>query len=215
MMGGVPSWASLVTFAAVSFAIIVIPGPSVMFVVSRAVAHGRRAAVVTVAGNAAGFYLQVLLVAVGLGAIVERSVAVYTAVKLIGAAYLVWLGLSAIRHRQPPTTEVGPGPVLSDRSTFRAGFMVGAANPKTIVFFAAILPQYLARDGWPAPAQMAVLGLVFAAIALVSDGAWALLAGTARDWFARSPDRIARLGVAGGAAIVGLGVHLAITGRKT
>ena len=82
-----------------AFAIIIIPGPSVMFVVSRAVSHGRRAALVTVLGNAAGAYTQVLLVAVGVGAIVERSIAVFTAIKLLGAAYLVWLGVQTFRHR--------------------------------------------------------------------------------------------------------------------
>ena len=91
---------SLVAFAVVSFVLIVIPGPSVMFVIGRALSLGRRAALVTVAGNAAGFYVQVVLVAVGLGAIVERSVAVFTVVKLIGAAYLVFLGVQAIVHRR-------------------------------------------------------------------------------------------------------------------
>ena len=117
-----------------------------MFVVGRALSLGRRAALVTVAGNATGFYVQVVLVAVGLGAIVERSVAVFTTIKLVGAAYLVWVGLQAIVHRrvnaQMAVTVEGTG-VVAHRSLFIDGFVVGVANPKTIVFFAAILPQFV------------------------------------------------------------------------
>jgi threonine/homoserine/homoserine lactone efflux protein len=211
----VPTASSLVAFGALAFALIVVPGPSVMFVVSRAVALGRRAAITTVIGNAAGVYAQVALVAVGLGAVVERSIVVFTAVKLIGAAYLVWLGIQAIRHRRrlaDVLSEGGPSPAVRG-SVFRQGFIVGLSNPKAIVFFAAILPQYVNPDGAPAPLQMLVLGLVFVVVALVSDGAWALTAGTARAWFARSPRRLRRLGAVGGTAMIGLGVNLALTRR--
>jgi len=211
----VPTTTSFIAFAALAFALIVVPGPSVMFVISRAVALGRRAAVTTVAGNAAGVYVQVLLVAVGLGAIVERSIAVFTAVKLVGAGYLVWLGVQAIRHRRDlaagidqPERNVQPA-----RSVFFDGFIVGVANPKSIVFFAAILPQYVNSDGAAAQFQMLALGLIFVAVALVSDGAWALAAGTARNWFARSPNRISRLGAIGGTAMIALGLQLAVTQR--
>lgn len=96
---------------------------------------------------------------------------------------------------------------------FADGFIVGVANPKAIVFFAAILPQYVAADGAPAGLQMVVLGIVFVVNALLSDGAWGLVAGTARGWFARSPRRLARIGGAGGLAMIGLSLHLAVTGR--
>jgi threonine/homoserine/homoserine lactone efflux protein len=210
-----PSLDSLGAFAALAFLLIVVPGPSVLFVVSRAVALGRRAALLTVVGNAIGVYAQVVLVAVGLGAVVSRSIAVFTIVKLFGAAYLVWLGLKAFRHRQAlasaldATTSVQPA-----RRVLLDGFMVGISNPKTIVFFAAILPQFIDPNGTPAGAQMAVLGVVFVGIALLSDGAWALAAGTARAWLARSPKRLERLAAGGGIAIAGLGVQLALTGRK-
>ena len=102
-----PSTGSLLAFAAVSFALIVVPGPSVLFVVGRAVAYGRRAALATVAGNAAGMYVQVLLVALGLGAIVERSITVFTVVKLAGSAYLMWLGVQAIRRRRHASAALG------------------------------------------------------------------------------------------------------------
>jgi threonine/homoserine/homoserine lactone efflux protein len=185
-----------------------------MFVVSRAVALGRKAALITVAGNALGIYLQVALVAAGLGVVVERSVAVFTAVKLFGAAYLVWLGIQAIRHRRSNaiTLEKAAAPAQS-RSLFADGVVVGVANPKAIVFFAAILPQFVEPGGVPAGAQMLILGMVFVVVALVSDGAWGLAAGTARNWFARSPRRMERMSATGGAVMVGLGLRLALSGR--
>jgi len=212
----VPPVGSLATFAAVSFAIIVIPGPSVMFVVGRALSLGRRAALVTVAGNAVGFYAQVVLVALGLGAVVERSAALFTAIKLVGAAYLVWVGVQAIVHRRSNASmavDVGDADVATHRSLFTDGFVVGVANPKTIVFFAAILPQFVQTGGAPAGVQMLALGVIFAVIALVSDSVWGLAAGTARQWFARSQRRLEFVGAAGGVAIVGLGVRLALTSR--
>lgn len=211
-----PTLTSMVAFSALAFALIVVPGPSVMFVVSRAVALGRRAALTTVLGNAVGVFAQVLLVAVGLGAIVERSIAVFTIVKLAGAGYLVWLGVQAIRHRRQLANAFSePGvTVQTPRSVFRDGFVVGIANPKAIVFFAAILPQYVNPTGAAPQLQMLVLGLIFVLVALASDGAWALAAGTARGWFAHSPKRLTRLGAIGGTAMIGLGCHLAFTGRK-
>lgn len=212
-----PPVSSLAAFAAVSFAIIIIPGPSVMFVIGRALSLGRRAALITVAGNALGFYVQVLLVAVGLGAIVERSVAVFNTIKLVGAAYLVWVGVQAIIHRKQNaarTMTVEGTAVLAHRSLFVDGFVVGVANPKTIVFFAAVLPQFVTADGAPAGVQMIVLGLIFAAIALASDSVWGLAAGTARAWLSRSQGRLEAIGAAGGVAIVGLGVRVALTRRS-
>jgi threonine/homoserine/homoserine lactone efflux protein len=208
---------SLVAFAAVSFAIIIIPGPSVMFVVGRALSLGRRAALVTVAGNAVGFYVQVVLVAFGLGAVVERSVAVFTAIKLIGAAYLVWIGVQAIIHRRANAemaVAVEGAAVVAHRSLFVDGFVVGVANPKTVVFFAAILPQFVETGGAPAWLQMLTLGVIFAVIALASDSVWGLAAGTARQWLVGSPRRLEFVGAAGGVAIVGLGVRLALTRRS-
>ena len=213
----VPPMSSLAAFAAVSFAIIIIPGPSVMFVVGRALSLGRRAALITVSGNAAGFYVQVVLVALGLGAIVERSVAVFTAIKLIGAVYLVWVGIQAIIHRRENAkmaVAVEGADVVAHRSLFVDGFVVGVANPKTIVFFAAILPQFVETGGVPAGLQMLALGLIFAVIALLSDSVWGLAAGTARQWFVGSPRRLELVGAAGGLAIVGLGVRLAFTRRN-
>ncbi len=205
---------ALLTFAATAFLLIVVPGPSVMFVVSRGVALGRRAAALTVLGNAAGAYTQVLLVAVGLGALVQRSIAVYTVVKLVGAAYLVYLGVQAFRRRRDLHLDaVETAPARSSRRLLLDGYVVGVANPKVIVFFAAILSQFVDPDGAPVPVQMAVLGLVFVLIALASDGAWGLMAGSARGWLARSPRRLSAIGGTGGLVTIGLGVRLAVSGR--
>jgi len=219
-----PTPSSLWAFTALAFALVVVPGPSVMFVVSRAITFGRRTALLTVGGNAAGVFAQVVLVAVGLGVVVERSVAVFTAIKLLGAGYLVWLGVQAVRHRRRLSgvlVDVGTeratgdtiGTGIGTRSAVRDGFVVGIANPKAIVFFAAILPQYATPQGAPVQLQMLALGLVFVVIALISDSAWGIAAGTARAWFGRSPRRVERLGAIGGATMIGLGVQLAISGR--
>ncbi|HSK97455.1 MAG TPA: LysE family translocator, partial [Euzebyales bacterium] len=119
-----PPLQSIAAFAALSFALIAVPGPSVTFVISRAVALGRRAAVLTVVGNAAGVYLQVVFVALGLGAIVERSVLAFTAIKLLGAAYLVWLGIEAIRDRRSLAAVLDVTDVVRSRgSVLRDGFL--------------------------------------------------------------------------------------------
>lgn len=214
MLLAVPSPAVVAAFAAVSFVLIVVPGPSVLFVVSRGVALGRRAAIVTAVGNAAGAYLLVLLVAVGLGAAVERSAALFTVLKLAGAAYICWLGVQAFRHRRDlaVVVEVATS-ARRARTVFAEGFVVGVTNPKIIVFFAAILPQYVDPGGAPAGLQMAALGLVFVAVAVACDSAWGMAAGSARAWLSGSPQRLERLGGLGGLVMVVLGVRLALTGR--
>ncbi|MCI3278055.1 LysE family translocator [Streptomyces cylindrosporus] len=205
----------LLAFAALSFLLIVIPGPSVLFVIGRALAQGRRAALLTVVGNTLGAYLLVVAVAVGIGSVVERSVLVYTVLKLAGAAYLVYLGVRAWRERGSlRAVFTGDAVAHSPLRTFWEGFAVGVSNPKTIVFFAAVLPQFVDRDHGHVTLQMLLLGLVFNAIAIASDSVWGLAASTARDWFARSPRRLSLVGGIGGLTMIGLGVTVAATGRK-
>lgn len=205
----------LVPFAVLAFALIVVPGPSVLFVISRGISLGRRAAIASVVGNSCGAFLQIVAVAAGVGAIVERSVLAFNVVKLAGAAYLVYLGVQALWHRRALSatvdTAVDGG---SLRRNWRDGFIVGVANPKIVVFFTAMLPQFTdPAAGW-VPVQMLVLGLVFVTIALLSDGAWGLAAGSARAWLARSPRRLEALGGFGGVVMIGLGLRLLTTGRK-
>jgi threonine/homoserine/homoserine lactone efflux protein len=209
------SSARLLAFGATAFVVIVIPGPSVLFVVGRALAGGRRVAILTVAGNALGEYVQVVAVAVGVGALAAQSVAALTALKLVGGAYLVYLGVRTFRERRSLEVALAASTVeRSDRRSFLQGFTVGATNPKTIVFLAAILPQFVSRAGGDVPAQILLLGLIFSAIAMLSDSMWALAAGGFRSWFARSPRRLELVGGAGGLAIVAVGAALLVSGRK-
>ncbi|MFE7791664.1 LysE family translocator [Streptomyces sp. NPDC057460] len=204
-------------FAAMSLLVIVIPGPSVLFVIGRALAHGRRTALATVLGNVVGSYGLVVAVALGIGSLVERSAAIFVAVKLVGAAYLVLLGVQAFRHRKEmklgavhASTE---RPAHGDLRTVADGVVVGVTNPKGIVFFAAVLPQFVDPSTGHLPAQMLLLGLVPIAIGLVTDTLWGLGASAARSWFAGSERRLSLIGGAGGFAMIGLGVTVAATGR--
>jgi threonine/homoserine/homoserine lactone efflux protein len=199
----------------VSLVFVAFPGPRVLFTISRALTMGRRPALITVIGNAAGVYLHVVAVALGVGAIVERSLAVFTILKLAGAAYLIYLGVQAIRHCRGVGQVLNrPVPALRSRRVLADGFIVGVSNPKSIVFFAAVLPQFVDPAAGRVPLQLLLLGVVSIAAALVSDSVWAVVAGAARDWFGRSPRRLAAIGGAGGMVMIGLGVHLAFTGRK-
>ena len=150
----------LLAFGAMSFLLIVIPGPSVLFVIGRALAHGRRAALTTVVGNTLGAYVLVAAVAFGIGPIVERSAIVFTALKLAGAAYLIYLGVKAFRERNSLSTALTADSLA--RNPFRTlwdGFAVGVSNPKTIVFFAAVLPQFVDPVRGHLVVQMLTLGI--------------------------------------------------------
>jgi threonine/homoserine/homoserine lactone efflux protein len=207
----------VLAFAAVVTVVIAIPGPSVLFTISRALTVGRRAALLTVIGNELGLCLQVAAVAFGVGAVVQRSAQVITVIKLAGAVYLVFLGVQAIRHRRSMaealTARVTP---VRPLRAIRDGFVVGVANPKTIVFLVVALPEFTttAPGHLPVPAQMLILGVLFPVIALVLDSAWAAIAGTARQWLVGSPQRLALIGGTGGLVMIGLGVSIAATGRK-
>ncbi|MFE6184705.1 LysE family translocator [Streptomyces sp. NPDC056465] len=205
----------LLAFAAMSFVLIIIPGPSVLFVIGRALAQGRRAALTTVVGNTLGAYVLVATVALGVGSIVERSVLVFTVLKTAGAAYLVYLGIKAWRQRGSlQAAFTGAAGARGSLRTLSEGFMVGVANPKTIIFFAAVLPQFVDRAQGHVVVQMLLLGLVFTVIALASDSVWGLAAATGREWFARSPRRLSLVGGIGGITMIGLGLAVATTGRK-
>lgn len=205
----------ILAFALTAFVVIVIPGPSVLFVVGRALASGRRVAVLTVIGNALGEYVQVIAVAFGVGALAEQSVVAFTALKLAGGAYLIYLGVKTFRERKSLAAALAlPAAQRSDRRAFLEGWTVGVTNPKTVVFLAAILPQFVNRSAGHVPIQILVLGAAFAAIAIVSDSIWGMAAGGFRMWFARSPKRLELVGGTGGLAIVAVGAGLLVTGRK-
>lgn len=205
---------NLVAFSLAAFVLIAIPGPSVLFVVGRSLALGRKGGLLSVLGNTLGELVQVAAVAVGLGVVLTQSVVLFTVIKFAGAAYLVYLGIRAIRHRGQGTT-TDPVRGSSTGRVLREGTLVGATNPKSLMFFVAVLPQFVDYSAGAIPWQLATLGLVFLLIAVVSDSAWALAAGTARQWFARSPRRVAAVGTTGGVMMIGLGGTLALTGTKT
>jgi threonine/homoserine/homoserine lactone efflux protein len=190
--------------------IILAPGPSVLFVIARAIAWGRATAVFTVAGNVTGAFSLSVFVALGLGPILQRSELAYIAVQWGGGLYLVYLGIDAIRKRGAHAADMtNQGEIApSIRRSIRDGFWVGALNPKGVVFFAAVLPQFIDRERGSVTAQLILLGAIFAILAFVSDGSWGMLAGTARNWLATDAKRLERLRATGGTIMIILGISV-------
>ncbi|WP_460649494.1 LysE family translocator [Kribbella endophytica] len=210
-----PSAHHLVAFAVTALIVIVVPGPSVLFIVGRALAVGRREAMLTMVGNTVGAAFLLVAVALGLGTLIAASAIALTVVKLAGAAYLIYLGIHAFRTRKSLATALTGGVrPANTRRVLRQGFLVGVTNAKTAVFFAAVLPQFVDPAAGAATLQILLLGLVFILIALISDTVWAVAAGSARDWFARSPRRLELVGGTGGLMIIGLGASIAVSGSK-
>jgi threonine/homoserine/homoserine lactone efflux protein len=193
--------------------IILAPGPSVLFVIARAIAWGRKTAVFTVAGNVTGAFALSTLVAVGLGPILQRSDLAYAAIQWGGGLYLMYLGIEAIRQRKIHAEDmrnqgdVAPGIARS----MRDGFWVGALNPKGLVFYAAVLPQFVDREKGNVALQLIFLGAIFSLLAFISDGTWGLLAGTARQWLATDAKRLEKLRATGGIVMIILGISVLIS----
>ncbi|MFL5824657.1 MAG: LysE family translocator [Solirubrobacteraceae bacterium] len=197
------------------YALIVVPGPSVAFVVSRGVSLGRSAALATVLGNAAGFALQLVVVAVGVGSVLARSEVAFEVLKILGATYLVALGLRSIWQRKTLALTFATTPARKPLAQIlREGFVVGATNPKGLVIFAAILPRFLDRGSGSAPADLLMLGAICIALAIVSDGAWALISGTVGDRIGTSSRRLERLSLISGLILIALGITLALSARS-
>jgi threonine/homoserine/homoserine lactone efflux protein len=205
----------LFEFVLAATAIILLPGPSVLFTIARGVSWGRKIAVATVIGNNLGSLVTSFLVALGVGPLLQHSKALYIAIQIAGGLYLVWLGIGTWRHRTAHANQMlNAGDVApSIRRTIREGFMVGLLNPKSFVFFAAIFPQFVDRSR-NVVTQMMVLGVIFAVIAFISDSTWGILAGTARGWLASSPSRLVRLRTVGSSVMMGLGVYIVVTVRR-
>ena len=206
---------NLLAFTVAALVLIVIPGPAVLFSVGRTLSLGRTGGLLSVLGVSLALIPIVGLVALGVGAVIAQSAALFTTLKIVGALYLMFLGVQAIRHRKDAAAAAAQPQALA-RSPFRQlleGFVVGVSNPKTIAFFVAVLPQFIDVDAGAPAVQMMVLGLVFAVLALISDSAWVLAAAAARTWFAKSPTRIERLTATGGGMMIGLGGVLLVTGN--
>jgi threonine/homoserine/homoserine lactone efflux protein len=188
--------------------IILAPGPSVLFVIARAIAWGRKIAVFTVAGNVTGAFVLSSLVAFGLGPILSSSALAYSAVQWGGGGYLVYLGISAIRARKIHAADMRNqgGSVPTFWRSVRDGFWVGALNPKGLVFYAAVLPQFVDIERVHVTSQLLLLGALFSILAFISDGTWGLLAGTARAWLASDEKRLENLRSIGGIVMITLGL---------
>ena len=188
--------------------IILAPGPSVLFTIARAIAWGRVAAIATVIGNAFGMFLVSVLVAFGLGPLLQSSKLFYNGIQWAGGAYLIYLGYSAIAASKIDAQgmQKTEGSKPSFFTSIKNGFWVGVLNPKSIVFFAAILPQFVDQEKNNVTAQLLLLGAIFATIALISDGSYGLLAGTVRSWLAGDVKRLIFMRRFGGVVMIGLGL---------
>ena len=210
-----PTPTTLLAFCAAALILIVIPGPSVLFTIGRAIALGRTAGVTSVAGNTTGTFVLASAVAFGVGAVVAASEVAFVVLKLAGAAYLVLLGVQTIRHRRASAAAVASADRQSLARVYRQAVLVGITNPKSLAFFVAVLPQFADTSRGHVPLQLWLLGAIFCVIAFCSDSVWGLAAGTARDWFARSPKRIEHLSATGGVMMIALGGVLAAARRGT
>ncbi len=188
--------------------IILAPGPSVLFVLARAIAWGRATAVATVAGNVTGAFTLSVVVAIGLGPILQRSEIAFISVQVLGGLYLVYLGIAAIKHSQIHASDMAnQGDIRpSTWRSMREGFWVGALNPKGMVFFAAILPQFVDREAGNITSQLILMGAIFAVLAFFSDGGWGILAGTIRNWLATELKRLVFMRMTGGVVMIILGL---------
>jgi threonine/homoserine/homoserine lactone efflux protein len=188
--------------------IILAPGPSVLFVLARAIAWGRATAVATVAGNVTGAFTLSVVVAIGLGPILQRSEIAFISVQVLGGLYLVYLGITAIKHSQIHASDMAnQGDIRpSTWRSMREGFWVGALNPKGMVFFAAILPQFVDRETGNITSQLILMGAIFAVLAFFSDGGWGILAGTIRNWLATELKRLVFMRMTGGVVMIILGL---------
>ena len=198
--------------ALASIILIAVPGPSVMFVVGRALSYGRRNALDSVAGNAIGCYLVGVVIALGLGPLLERSDMLFQVIKWGGILYLLYLGIQAIRHAAPVQQDA---PINrragSSWAAIRTGTLVGLTNPKSFILFTVLVPQFIVPAAGSIALQMVLLGVIPLLIGLVTDTVWALLASQARTWLANSPRRLTTMGRIGGLSLVGVGLSVAIS----
>lgn len=179
-----PDVTTLGIFAVAALALLVVPGPSVLYIVARSVEGGRSAGLISMLGVQAGAAVHIAFAAIGLSAILASSAAAFSVVKWLGAAYLIWLGISTLLARDEAET-----PTDLERSRrgniFWQGVLVNVLNPKTALFFLAFLPQFVDPSRGAAWTQILLLGATFVVLAVCTDGLYALLSGTASDWIKR------------------------------
>jgi threonine/homoserine/homoserine lactone efflux protein len=208
-----PSTETLALFSVAALALLIVPGPAVLYVVARSVDQGRRAGLLSTLGVAAGSLVHVAAAALGLSAVLAASAAAFAVVKWAGAAYLVFLGIR--RLAGPDERAPGPGrPARSSGAVFRQGVVVNVLNPKTALFFLTFLPQFADPSRGPAALQMLLLGGLFVAMGIVSDGAYAMAAGSIGGWLRSRPGLLGVQRRVTGCTLIGLGVVAAVTGSR-
>ena len=203
---------NLAQFVLASVAIILVPGPSVMFVIARAVAWGRLTALLTALGNALGMLLLSVFIAVGLGPLLQRYELLLIVVQVLGGMYLIHLGIDAWRHKQEHADDMVKIEEVKpiNYQILRQGFTVGALNPKALIFFSAVFPQFVDPDVGSITIQLLIFGAIFTALALILDGTWGVLVGSSRDWFVTSRKRLVFLRTVGAVVMMALGVGVMI-----
>lgn len=209
-----PGAANLGLFVGAALVLLLIPGPAVLYIVGRSVEHGRRAGLVSIGGIHAATLVHVSAAALGLSAVLASSALAFSLVKYAGAAYLIWLGLRKIFGRGEAAEVTA---AIRDRGyarLFRDGFIVNLLNPKTAIFFLAFLPQFVEVSRGHVAMQVAVLGLLFTALGFVTDGCYALAAGTAGNWLKRSRGYLAFERYVSGVLFIGLGLTAAFAGNQ-
>jgi threonine/homoserine/homoserine lactone efflux protein len=207
----IPDPPAIGLFVAAALALLLVPGPAVLYVVARSIQQGRRAGLASVVGIHVGTLVHIAAATVGLSALIVSSAVAFTAVKIAGAVYLVGLGLWTLFSRSAET-EVALGGERSLRRAFAQGIVVNVLNPKTAIFFLAFLPQFVDTDAAHPAVQIAFLGVLFALLGLVTDSLWALAAGTARGVLQRSRRVVTAQRYVAGSVYIGLGVLTAFAG---
>jgi threonine/homoserine/homoserine lactone efflux protein len=205
-----PDRGAFLVFALASLALAIVPGPAVLYIVAQSVQGGRRAGVVSALGVSTGGMVHVAAAVIGLSAVLAASATAFTIVKIAGAVYLVWLGIRTLLSRDDSIAGRRAEPTMA--RTYRQGVIVNVLNPKTALFFLAFLPQFVDQSAGRVGLQMLFLGLVFVALAIVSDGAWVLIAGTASERLRGHAGFLKAQRYVSGSVFVGLGVATALTG---
>jgi threonine/homoserine/homoserine lactone efflux protein len=204
--------ASFALFLATTAVILLTPGPAVLYIVARSLEQGRLAGIVSVLGIACGTLFHIAAAAVGLSALLVSSAAAFSVIKLLGAAYLVVLGVRTLRSAGQSLDE----PSVARRPLSRIfldGVVVNVLNPKTALFFFAFLPQFVSPARGPVAPQVVFLGVLFTLLGVLSDGTWAIAAGSAGDWLRGRPRLLRRQRYVSGAVLIGLGLATAVSGN--
>jgi threonine/homoserine/homoserine lactone efflux protein len=206
-----PNPSQLLLFISAALLLLVIPGPAVFYIVGRSIGHGRSAGLVSALGIAVGSLVHTAAAAVGLSALLMSSALAFAAVKYLGAAYLIYLGIQKFRHEEPLELN-GEGPSIKLSRVFAQGIVVNVLNPKAALFFFAFLPQFVDPNRGNVAAQILFLGLLFALLGATTDTFWALTSGTLANLFRRNPQAMRTQRLVSGGILISLGVATALAG---